>query len=126
MNLGLKEPDQEIVNRKKFMFYPNDRFKNFWEVLVCLCLLSTCILTPFNLAFSEIIEIINWYMNLNYGIDLFFFLDIILNFNSAYNDESYQIIDNRKTIAINYISSWFFVDFLSIIPFEILINYLDF
>ena len=85
------------------MFYPNDNIKNFWEILVTLCLLTTCILTPINLAYSEILENITWYMNLNYGIDIFFFLDIILNFNSAYNDESYSVVDDRKLIAQNYI-----------------------
>ena len=101
--MGLKEPEVVIEIRKPFLFYPNDNIKNLWEILVTLCLLTTCILTPFNLAYSEILEKINWYMNLNYGIDIFFFLDIILNFNSAYNDETYSVVDDRKIIAQNYI-----------------------
>ena len=107
------------------MFYPNDTFKNVWEILVTLCLLTTCILTPFNLAYSEEVENVKWYMNLNYGIDIFFFMDIIINFNSAFNDESYKVIDDRRIIACTYIRSWFFIDFLSIIPFELIIEFVD-
>ena len=64
-------------------------------------------------------------MNLNYGIDFFFFIDIVVNFNSAYIDESYEVIDDRKKIAHSYLVSWFLVDFLSIVPFELIVTATD-
>jgi len=60
-------------------------------------------------------------MNLCYSIDIFFFIDIVVNFNSAYIDESYEVIDDRKKIAHSYLVSWFLIDFLSIVPFELII-----
>lgn len=89
--------------------------------MVSICLLITCILTPLNLAFSDTLEAIPWYMNLCYSIDIFFFIDIVVNFNSAYIDESYEVIDDRKKIAHSYLVSWFLIDFLSIVPFELII-----
>lgn len=64
-------------------------------------------------------------MNLNYCIDGFFFIDIIVNFNSAFTNESYEIVDDRKKIAKSYLTSWFLVDFLSIVPFELILMWTD-
>lgn len=74
-----------------------------------------------NLAFSDVLEAIKWYMTLNYIIDGFFAIDIFVNFNSAYTDESYETITDRKKIAKEYLASWFLVDFLSIVPFELIV-----
>jgi hypothetical protein len=62
---------------------------------------------------------------MNYSIDFFFFIDIIVNFNSAYIDESYEVIDDRKKIAKSYLVSWFLIDFLSIVPFELVVTAAD-
>ena len=64
-------------------------------------------------------------MIMNYSIDCFFFIDILVNFNSAYIDESYEVIDDRKKIAKSYIVSWFLIDFLSIVPFELVVTAAD-
>ena len=47
-----------------------------------------------------------------------FLLDIIICFNSAFYDEQSELVDDRKNISYNYISGWFFVDFIAIIPFD--------
>ena len=51
-------------------------------------------------------------------IDLLFFLDIIVIFNTAFYAEDFKVIDDRKTISIDYIRSWLFIDVISIIPFD--------
>ena len=53
-------------------------------------------------------------------------MDIFVIFNSAYYDNDVDIIDNRKTIAYNYIQGWFIVDVLAIVPFDKLINANDY
>jgi hypothetical protein len=59
---------------------------------------------------------------INYSIDAFFLLDIFVNFNSAFYDEEYIIVESRKVIAREYLQSWFIIDILSIIPFDWMIN----
>jgi hypothetical protein len=61
---------------------------------------------------------------INYTIDLLFFLDIIVNFFSAYIDETFQVIDDRKTIACNYFKGWFSIDLIAIIPFDVFLEVL--
>jgi len=57
----------------------------------------------------------------NYAIDIFFAIDIIIIFNTALINESFETIDDRCVIAKEYIKSWFFIDLLSIIPFEVIL-----
>jgi len=54
-------------------------------------------------------------------------------FNSAYYDTDFQIIEDRKMIAKEYAESWFIVDLLAILPFDLIFfggnssdNYNDF
>ena len=49
-----------------------------------------------------------------------FALDIFVAFNSAFYDEDYKVIDDRKIIARTYLKGWFLIDFFAIIPFEFL------
>jgi hypothetical protein len=54
-------------------------------------------------------------------MDILFFLDVILTFNTAIlDDTNWTIEDNYKTIAITYLKSWFVVDLLSSFPFGLL------
>jgi hyperpolarization activated cyclic nucleotide-gated potassium channel 1 len=78
-------------------------------------------MAPFNLAFAEELDEIGWYVKLSYTIDIIFFLDIIINFNLAFQDEAYKTIDDRKVIACEYLKGWFMIDLLSIIPFELIL-----
>jgi len=54
-------------------------------------------------------------------MDVLFFIDVILTFNTAIlNDSNWTIEANRKNIAISYLKSWFVVDVLSCFPFGLL------
>ncbi len=49
-------------------------------------------------------------------------IDIIFNFNTAFTDDDFIVIDDRKTISIVYLKSWFIVDLIAILPFEQLLG----
>ena len=75
-----------------------------------------CIETPLDIAFeppSSVIIII-----INYAIDLFFYIDIIVAFRTSYLTFDGQEVKEWKQIAINYIfRGTFFLDLLSVLPF---------
>jgi len=53
----------------------------------------------------------------NYFIDFIFIVDIVLNFNTTFqNENTGREVSNRKKIAMNYIKGMFIVDFLAVIP----------
>ena len=56
----------------------------------------------------------------NVIIDLLFLCDMIVIFNTALTSEDFETIDDHKSIAISYLTGWFWIDLLAIIPFEAL------
>lgn len=122
----LRAPDQvDQLNRKPCMIYPQDCFKSvFWDILMAICLLLTCLLVPFNMAFSEELDQLDWFVKFMIIVDIFFSIDILINFNTAIlkDDELLEVEDDRKKIACIYVKSWFLIDLLSVIPFDVLTN----
>jgi hypothetical protein len=119
--LGIKQPDQEF-ERKYFMIYPNDRAKVWWDVFISLILIISVFTAPLDIAFPDLTTEYRNYLIFINVVDIIFLIDIFINFISAYQDENYQIIDDRKMIAKEYIRSWFFIDVLAILPFDLLIR----
>ena len=75
------------------MVYPEDRFIEIWDGIMAFVLILTCFVTPIRIAFYANDELI-WII-INYTIDLLFFADIVIIFNTAFYDEDFQIIENR-------------------------------
>lgn len=93
-----------------------------WDLMISIILLVTCITTPFDLAFQEETDAATNYVIFRYVIDFLFGIDIIINFNSATQNQIFEIEDDRTTLSLNYFKGWFWVDFLSIIPFEFIVK----
>ena len=51
-----------------------------------------------------------------------FFLDILYNFNRAYNNSKGKLIVSRSKIACNYLKTWFVIDLIASFPFFIFSN----
>ena len=88
--LGLKQPMTSSSNqrRKCLIIYPHDSLKIGWDVIISIVLLTSCFTTPFNLAFAEIEEVYGWYQTILWIMDGSFAVDIIINFNSAYESDT--------------------------------------
>ena len=102
------------------MFYPDSSFKSYWDLLITLMLVFSCTIIPYRIAFNAK-EDSNWEV-LHVVIDLFFFVDIIFNFNTAFMNEDLKLIESRKVIAEGYIKGWFAIDVIAIIPFNLMIS----
>ena len=63
-----------------------------------MLLIFSCIEIPYRLVFTQGDDDAIW-QTINYFIDISFLLDIIFNFNTAYFDEDFKLIDDRKEIA---------------------------
>jgi hypothetical protein len=100
------------------MIFPDDPFKNAWDLLVALLLIGTCLVLPYRIALVEK-DNLTWTIVTNIA-DFFFLMDILVIFNTAFYDEDFNMIQSRKVIFKSYISGWFLVDFFAVIPFDIL------
>lgn len=108
----------ERENRKWYLFYPEDKNKQRWDMLMTWCLIFTCCSTPLFISFHEDGPTISNWEVVNIVVDAFFAIDIVVVFFSAFHDEDFQITDDLSDIARNYIIGWFFLDALAITPFD--------
>lgn len=120
---GLQAPAHNVT-KKPWIIYPDDPMKIFWDILISIVLLASCFTTPYNLAFSQVEDIKEYYVIL-VTMDILFAVDIIVNFNSAYEDEKYKIIDKRNIIVSSYTKGWFFIDLFSILPLGFIIQLIN-
>lgn len=93
--MGLAAPKRKI-DKKCCIMYPDDTFAMFWEGFISIILLISCFTTPISLAFPNLETENDDYRMFSIIIDLIFLLEIILNYRYAYEDDTYQIIDDYK------------------------------
>jgi hypothetical protein len=99
------------------MFYPKDIITNIWNTIISLVLLYVTFIMTFELAFID--EPSQFFLISEYLTTALFGFDIIFNFNRAFLNKKDELVTDRKVIAIKYIKSWFFLDFVSFFPFFI-------
>mmetsp|Transcript_28161 Transcript_28161/g.42627 ORF Transcript_28161/g.42627 Transcript_28161/m.42627 type:complete len:144 (+) Transcript_28161:594-1025(+) len=102
------------------MVYPEDVFKRVWDVFICLTLIFTCLVVPVRIAFVDFDTSV-WVI-INESIDAIFVADIIITFNTAFYDKDFRLIHHRKQIAITYFRSWFLIDLLAVVPFDMIMS----
>ena len=78
-------------------------------------------MTPYRLAFYDSQQIDTLAL-VGLSVDFIFGIDIILQFFNAYYDDQDNLITNKNIIMCNYVTSWFIIDFVSVIPISFLIN----
>lgn len=90
---------KNTFKKVRFLLYPEDQFKSYWDMSMTFLIFITCILTPINMAFTKDEE--------NFGIQVFdsvinvlFFIDVMIQFNTAFYDSDFNIIDDRKVRTI--------------------------
>ena len=92
---------------------PDGKFKKFWNAVVLLTAVFSAITVPliivFNIFSDLFINISTWF------VTFVFLTDIIINFNTAISDKG-KLVHDRKEIALKYLRSWFFIDFLAALP----------
>ena len=106
------------------MMYPDDPFKGYWDIFIALVLIFTSLVTPYRIALVEV-DNTEWNV-INNTVDVMFLVDIFIIFNSAYEDEDFNLIDQRKVIAKTYLKGWFFIDVFAIFPFHLILGSADF
>ena len=52
-------------------------------------------------------------------VDVIFFIDIILNFHTTYVGPGGEVVSDPKVIRVNYLKSWFLIDLLSCLPYDV-------
>lgn len=95
----------------------NSKFRILWDSLILILIIATCILIPFQLAFQHVVlergTIVLFVLN------LFFIIDIVLNFFTSYRYQGVEVTHRKKTAAY-YLKTFFIVDLIANFPFDLL------
>lgn len=110
--------------RRRCLLNPESCFHNFWDWVTVNLLVFTALITPYEVAFSPndrtfdfILEGADALFWVNRLVDFLFLVDIFLHFNtmSFYHG---VLLDTRWKIARHYVKGWFFIDVMSLMPFD--------
>ena len=52
-------------------------------------------------------------------VDVIFFIDIVLNFHTTYVGPGGEVVSDPAVIRVNYLKSWFIIDLLSCLPYDV-------
>lgn len=95
------------------------RAKINWDIFIMILAVVNCFQIPYQVAFSEndnsnvAIDI------LNYFVDVFFILDVVINFRTSFvNTYTGLEITDPKLSAYNYVKTRFVIDLIASTPFD--------
>ena len=109
------------LSGSNYLIDPAKKRMQQWDLITMMGLLYTAIVTPVEVGFSSSGEL-HVVFFVNRCVDLVFTVDLILNFFTMYRDETkgFALIKNHRMIVKRYLYTWFTLDLLSIIPYELL------
>lgn len=117
-------------------------FKAFWDWLILFLVIYTAIVTPYVASFVLTRDKQREELNRNpetrrdtgpvsvysdplvivdYIVDVMFIIDIFINFRTTFVDTSDEVVSHPCRIAVHYLKTWFVIDLVAAIPFELLI-----
>ena len=107
-----------------FTFKPDDTFRIGWDIFMLGLVIFSCFMLPYKTAF-ELEETLkhdpsslgmDWS---DWAIDVLFYIDLGLNFWTAYST-GYAVVTDKWLIAKNYLGSSFFIDLVATVEWDIL------
>jgi CRP-like cAMP-binding protein len=116
-----KRQNSIVIKRPKsrWMWKARGQKRLRWDLFIMLLATWNLFYVPYSVAFesnigNEIItDIMNWF------IDVFFILDILINFRTTIiNEKTGEDIKDQKKIAIKYLKNKFWIDLLASLPFD--------
>ncbi|XP_071505770.1 voltage-gated delayed rectifier potassium channel KCNH1-like isoform X1 [Diadema antillarum] len=96
-------------------------FKTIWDWVILVLTFYTAVAVPFNVTFST--DSTPDFMTLvviDGIVDIVFFIDVILNFHTTFVGPSGEVVSEPKIIRMNYLKSWFIIDLLSCLPYDVI------
>lgn len=103
--------------------HPHGKFRYYWDMTTLLFMLWVVIDVPFMVAFDVAIDVNvwDWHRIISLMVDVFFMLDVILNFNTGVEIGGIVSMD-RIVIAKDYLKSWFWIDIVSAFPLDLVLQ----
>ncbi|XP_076345687.1 voltage-gated delayed rectifier potassium channel KCNH8-like [Tachypleus tridentatus] len=119
---SLPEYKTAAIKSSKFIVSHYGVFKTCWDWLVLVATFYVAIVVPYNAAFRDSNEnpSRNKTIICDVIVEAFFIIDIAINFRTTFVSRTGEVVAKQKSIAVHYTRSWFIVDLLAALPFDLL------
>ncbi|XP_030577424.1 potassium voltage-gated channel subfamily H member 5-like [Archocentrus centrarchus] len=94
-------------------------FKTTWDWVILILTFYTAIMVPYNVSFRTKQNNLAWLV-VDSVVDVIFLIDIVLNFHTTFVGPAGEVISDAKLIRMNYLKTWFVIDLLSCLPYDII------
>lgn len=101
----------------KYTLQPEAKEKITWDWVMIVLTLYSLVIIPWNAAFSPATG--STMFPLDMTVTVFFFMDIVVNFRTAYPDHQGNNVFDSRMIYMRYLRFGFPIDLLAAFPFEI-------
>jgi len=122
-NLSRHESFIEVSPPPSWIISHNCALRVRWDISQALILVYVAISVPLRIGFN--LEAVGVSYAIELAVELYFYIDIYFNFVTTYEDENMKVVTDFKSIAKNYLGSWFLVDFISVLPLDLAIRISD-
>ena len=106
------------IDKAKCIINPNAKWKVYWNYIIALWLVYVAIFVPLRVAFQD--ETTSNWIVFDCVVDAFFITDIFFTFFTALEKPNDQLEVRHTEIAKQYFKMWFWIDFFSSIPVQLL------
>jgi hypothetical protein len=96
--------------------HPDSTFSTVWDLLQLVLLLLVCWYVPLRTGFDVQVELWTYEFWQDVVTDVYFILDLVCQFRSAYWSRSGVLVTDVRKIRRHYLHSWFLIDFLCVLP----------
>lgn len=107
------------LSLQRYIISPYDWRYRWWQNLLIILVVYSAWVSPFEFGFIR--DLPAKFFVVDYVVDAFFALDIVVTFFVAYLDKrTYLLVDEHSKIALRYMTTWLVLDVASAIPFQVL------
>jgi hypothetical protein len=113
------EEAEDAIDIHSYYIRPDSIFIYIFDSIIAILSFYCLFYLPFYLAHDSFLNLsyFKFKILLFYAIDNLFIADLIISFFRSFYNYEEVLVKNIPEIICHYINNWFFVDFLSAIPF---------
>ncbi|KAM9385711.1 voltage-gated delayed rectifier potassium channel KCNH8 [Pholidichthys leucotaenia] len=118
-------PEYKVADAKKskFILLHYSTFKAGWDWLILLATFYVAVTVPYNVCFIGDDDLTRSTTVSDIAVEILFILDIVFNFRTSYVSKSGQVIFDARQICIHYLTTWFIIDLVAALPFDLLYSF---
>eukprot|EP00241_Pyramimonas_parkeae_P000071 CAMPEP_0114263918 /NCGR_PEP_ID=MMETSP0058-20121206/22851_1 /TAXON_ID=36894 /ORGANISM="Pyramimonas parkeae, CCMP726" /LENGTH=1306 /DNA_ID=CAMNT_0001380401 /DNA_START=267 /DNA_END=4187 /DNA_ORIENTATION=+ len=122
---GHRAPDAEVeairlrmrsMKRSRFLLTEDHPIRVKWDIAQFFVLIYVAIAVPMRIGFD--LEARGMFYVVECMLEVYFYIDILLNFVTSYQDEDNVLVMDLSEIRMHYLKTWFLIDIVSVLPVD--------